>query len=174
MKVCKVCDIEKNENEFYTYHRNLKLRLHNSCKICSNQVNKIYREKNHEVLHEKRRKRLQGLTGILKHKKIDNCEKIVRKKSCKGSGTKMNTGYRLISEKNHPNSYKNGRLLEHIFVMSNHLGRPLYKSETVHHKNGIRDDNRLENLELWASNHPAGQRVSDLVIWAEEILRIYK
>lgn len=40
-------------------------------------------------------------------------------------------------------------------------------------KNGIRDDNRPENLELWTKSQPAGQRVVDLVAWAKEILDKY-
>jgi hypothetical protein len=54
---------------------------------------------------------------------------------------------------------------EHHVVMEAMLGRALRPYETVHHRNGVRDDNRRENLELWASAHPAGARVEDLVDW---------
>lgn len=65
------------------------------------------------------------------------------------------------------------RILKHRYVMECHLGRELLPGETVHHVNGVRDDNRLENLELWSSSHPSGQRVADKVAWAEELLRLY-
>jgi hypothetical protein len=67
----------------------------------------------------------------------------------------------------------NGWVKEHRYVMELEIGRRLFPNETVHHRNGVRDDNRLENLELWASHHPPGQRVEDLVEWAKDILSLY-
>lgn len=66
-----------------------------------------------------------------------------------------------------------GYVYEHILVMEGMIGRYLLPPETVHHKNGVRNDNRPENLELWASGHHPGQRVSDLLAWAREIIELY-
>lgn len=64
-------------------------------------------------------------------------------------------------------------ILQHRIVMESMLGRSLLPGENVHHKNGIRTDNRPENLELWITSQPAGSRVEDLVAFAHEILDRY-
>ncbi len=73
------------------------------------------------------------------------------------------TGYRYVS------AGENRMVLEHRAVMEKVLGRSLLPSESVQHRNGVRDDNRVENLELWTRHHPFGVRVSDLVAYVVEI-----
>lgn len=87
----------------------------------------------------------------------------------------MTSGYVYLLMTNHPDAKSHGGryVAEHRMVMSKLIGRPLERSETVHHINGIKSDNRIENLELWSNSHPTGQRVSDLISHYVEFLKKY-
>ena len=77
--------------------------------------------------------------------------------------------------KKYPNAIKQGGAwaLQHRIVWCRHNNRDLFDGENIHHLNGDRTDNRIENLELWSTSQPYGQRVADKLKWAREILELY-
>ncbi len=82
------------------------------------------------------------------------------------NGWRNKNGYRMM--------WKDGKeIYEHRLVMEEFLQRELKNDELVHHKNGVRDDNRIENLELCKYFQPPGQRVEDQIRWAIETLEEY-
>ena len=76
--------------------------------------------------------------------------RISESRKLKGKGHKKYRadGYVAVYYPNHPKSNKSGYIMEHILVMEKIIGRHLMPDECVHHKNFIRNDNRIENLEL--------------------------
>lgn len=76
--------------------------------------------------------------------------------------TRVPGGKRSITPAGYVQVMRNGRqCLEHRAVMEEHIGRPLVEGEVVHHRNGVRADNRIENLELRVK-HPPGVSPADL------------
>lgn len=105
------------------------------------------------------RQHADGLCPMHYQRKKNGSRPMDAPKLIRGAGwVEAKGGYRKLR--------RNGRIVaEHRLVMEEILGRPLDKWESVHHKNGVRLDNRPENLELWVSwgKQPSGQRVEDLV-----------
>ena len=92
----------------------------------------------------------------------------------KGGRIYHKAGYVMLRIPGHPRSSGGGYVFEHIVVMEEMLGRFLSRDESVHHRNGLKDDNRRENLELWIRPQPSGIRVEDALAWAWAILLRYQ
>ena len=108
-----------------------------------------------------------------KSKTCKNC--YLESKQYPNSKTKhlSKDGYYYVYYKKHPYSDREGRIFEHRLIMEQKLRRYLFPFENVHHKNGVKSDNRIGNLELWVRSQPTGARVQDIVKWARKILEIY-
>jgi hypothetical protein len=138
------------------------------CTTCQYHYFKENNFEKHTEIYSKRNDRKKEERRIDKGLPVDH----VFFKGLRGEGYLNKSGYRVMVWKDEETE-KYKRKYKHVLVMQEHLGRELAKNESVHHKNGQRDDNRIENLELWSKAQPAGQRVEDKVKWCIEFLNQY-
>ena len=149
MKECKRCKRE-----------HIASSRHKLCSRCRGQLNK----------------NSCRICGKLKQRKSNVCKKCYlqsRQYPYSQKRHKSKDGYLYVYYKSHPHADKSGRVLEHRLLFEQKLGRYLLPFESIHHKNSLKTDNRIENLELWSRIQPTGARVEDLMKWAKKILILY-
>jgi hypothetical protein len=152
MKTCSTCKKEFSPSS-----------KHRDCPSCRYQKSKVV------LCHVCKIKR-----HAAKYKNCVHCTNILR--ADYGQGRYAKRGYIMVFQKGHPRTMnkQSNYVFEHILVMEKKLGRYLAEDENVHHKNGIKNDNSRENLELWVKPQPSGIRAKDALKWAKEILARYE
>ena len=140
------------------------------CTTCQYHYEKIHYPERFKESRKKANDKFNANLRIKKGLPIDH----IFPKGPRGAGYLNKKGYLLVTWRD-PSDNKIKRKYQHVLIMEHDLGRSLRANERVHHKNGIRNDNRIENLELWNLNggQPAGQRVEDKAKWAIEFLIEY-
>lgn len=169
-KVCTKCRVEKELDSFHNAPSG-RLGRRGDCKECVKARQRLISDENR--------------AKYLKNRVLCDCggrktRYSVQCRSCaRPTPSYDNPNWRMDSQGYIVSEVSDGLggktyLREHRWIMERYLGRRLYSHEQVHHKNGIRDDNRIENLELWSVSHPSGQRVEDKIKWCKEFLAQYE
>ena len=148
--IAKLCDVAKTTIRRWLMEFNIKIRTHNEAlggEYCSEETRKklsIARTGIH--LSEETKKKISKATM---GKNNPNWGKNGKNSSAwKGGRTKDGDGYVLIYKPDHPYPNSHHYVYEHRLIMEKKLGRYLTNDEVVHHINGVKDDNREENLKL--------------------------
>lgn len=167
MKKCAHCQKFK-EKSLFGNHKQRQDGLNPYCRECFNKKNREYRIKNPTIWEIQKNRNFKKWREKLG---ISEDEMPRRRKSGEGYITKW--GYLTFRKKGHPCADKNGRVQASHLVIYEKTGRLIKRGETIHHINGDTLDNRFENLEIWRSGHPKGQRVEDKIKWCIEFLEEY-
>ena len=157
-------------------HYNLGMKI---CSTCGNSFAPSSRHRDcSSCRYQKTKTLLCHVCNAYRHStKYANCIHCTnRVRSDYGTGRYLKNGYIMSFAKGHPRAKgpRGNYVFEHILVMEKHLGRYLLESENVHHKNGIKNDNTIDNLELWVRPQPSGIRAKDAIVWAKEVLARYE
>jgi hypothetical protein len=162
MKSCSKCRIEKPLEDFYA-DRLSKGGRRSDCKSCvaARQKGNYSKDSNYSDLACE--------CGQPKSRGCARCARCAVKYR-----QNVNPRWRRNS-KGYLRQTRDGKdVLQHRIIMEEYLGRALADHETIHHKNGQRDDNRIENLELWSKAQPYGQRVEDKLEWCRWFISQYE
>lgn len=155
-KVCTQCAVSFAANtawqQFCSHHCLLKARNARTVRKCD-QCGAEYRG------YDKRRRFCSKECAYAHARQVRGAQRA----SWRGGRTiSKQHGYVWARAEGHPRAKpRSPYVLEHILVMEQTIGRYLLPFERVHHRNGRRDDNRPENLELWKTKDPAGVRSVD-------------
>lgn len=158
----------------YVKQRSVERRLMKRCVVCESEFDATYHRQQQMCSIECR-----GRFRSMPRQRCERCGKQMdttnssyRKQrfcstECRRTpvGTEKTTtnGYVTVFMPDHPHAQRTGYVMKHRHVVEQQIGRLLQPNERVHHKNGQRDDNRPENLELWRikGKDPAGVRATD-------------
>jgi len=151
--------LKGDKNHFYGKKHSPETKARMSAKIVSQETrDKIAASRKGKLLSPEHKAKIKagvrrnldsGWTmSVEARKKISDSKIGSKHYRWSGDRRKTKTGYIEVRLPDHPNVGSMGFVSEHRVVMEKHLGRYLSRDEKVHHINGVRDDNRIENLKL--------------------------